>query len=483
MAFTDADQFDDPGSGFPGALTGIMRMLLRARGQGNPAYGSPATPPFLEDDPENRRPDLARNATTEPAAAVAMQLPGIRPPQQDGLARFGISPEGDAARPVAAATPPAAAEAMAGRAGAGSSPTLLGGARNATDFPTIRPTALTPFRSSAAPTLEGAPDIRPLATGAAQPPMQEPSQSVPNPLLREEPKMPQIAQHGALLNMLATAAGRYLGEDWSNTGRQERATNKYNRQEDQFLAREDAQRGRIREMQQNAAADVKAAETAPSIEQQIANAAARGDQETVDRLSQDRPGSRARIAYHYTSEDGKVHSVYEDGTEKIQTAPAAKEGRGFTNPFEAFVSGDPDEKQAAQDFIAMEARTHRQNEKPGEVEQRYSLYQKDPEAYRQMYGDRGGAQDQAQAARMMKHFDSARKEIEGNFLLDDATKKDRLAEIDALEKPYLDAAAVRPKQGAAAEDTVTVISPRGVKGTIPRANLQRALKRGYKQAQ
>jgi hypothetical protein len=166
----------------------------------------------------------------------------------------------------------------------------------------------------------------------------------------------------------------------------------------------------------------------------------------------------------------------------------------FTNPFEAFAFGDANERKAAQDFIALEKRLGRENDKPGEIEQRYSLYKRDPDAYREMFGDKGAAQgsrDEAQAARMLKFFDGQRKQIQGDFTLDDTEKQRQLAEIQALEKPYLDAAKVGGPSGnknASANGggpragEVEVISPSGQRGYIPRANLKKALGRGYTQA-
>jgi hypothetical protein len=231
----------------------------------------------------------------------------------------------------------------------------------------------------------------------------------------------------------------------------------------------------------------RAAQNAPSTAQQLANAIASGDQEAIDRINRAEQGGRTTPQGREprTVETGAGVFQFNEDTGRYDIPVGPPKGKGFTNPFEAFAFGSPDEKKAAQDFLDMEARTRKKNEKPGEVEQRYALYQKDPAAYREMYGDRGGAQDQAQAARMLKYFATARKETEGNFMLDDATREERLAEIDALEKPYLDAAAARPntRQNGPVEDTVMVISPQGEKGTIPRANLQRAIKRGFKQVQ
>lgn len=160
----------------------------------------------------------------------------------------------------------------------------------------------------------------------------------------------------------------------------------------------------------------------------------------------------------------------------------------LSNPFEAFAYGTPEERKAAQDFLTLEKRTGAQFRNPSELGQRYSLYKRDPDAYKAMFGNRGDAQDQAtnartqaQAARMLKYFDGQRKEIQNSFLMDDTEKQQRLAEIDQLEKPYRDAAQVNAgptDQG----DTIQVINPNGTAGTIPIVNLKKALKKGYKLA-
>jgi hypothetical protein len=169
----------------------------------------------------------------------------------------------------------------------------------------------------------------------------------------------------------------------------------------------------------------------------------------------------------------------------------------LTSPYEAYAYGSPDERKAAQDFITFEKQQESRYRQPGEIEQRYSLYQRDPGAYKDMFGDRGAAQDtrdEAQATRMLEYFDKQRKAIQNDFTLDDDEKQKQLADIDELSKPYLDAAG--PGNGASSNRTsaasqggngprpneVEVISPTGQRGYVPKANLAKALKRGYKQA-
>jgi hypothetical protein len=162
-----------------------------------------------------------------------------------------------------------------------------------------------------------------------------------------------------------------------------------------------------------------------------------------------------------------------------------------TSPFEAFAYGTAEERKAAQDFLDLEKRVGRRYEKPGEVEQRYSLYQKDPEAYKAMFGDRPGAQDaartakeQANATRMLNYFGKQRQQIESDWTLDETQKAAKLAEIEQLSQPYLNAAQPGGANGTGgAEDRVTVRDSKGNIGTVPRSKLGNALKKGYALAQ
>lgn len=181
---------------------------------------------------------------------------------------------------------------------------------------------------------------------------------------------------------------------------------------------------------------------------------------------------------------------------------AEKGGKEFADPFQAFLYGTPDQQKAAKDFIAFERQQGARFERPDEIQERYSLYKRDPEAYRDMFGNRGTAQDQAQASRMLKFFDTEKNRITNDFTLSDDDKKQQLQEISDLEQPYLAAAGVQPPggQGAPApsrnagsnqnangnpggprKDEVEVTNPEGVRGYIPKANLAKALKQGYKQ--
>jgi hypothetical protein len=197
----------------------------------------------------------------------------------------------------------------------------------------------------------------------------------------------------------------------------------------------------------------------------------------------------AEVARTYVDENDNEVAIMKDGSTKV-LGPAQGKPEKFTNPFEAFAYGTAEQKKAAQDFIAFEKQQGARYEKPGEVEQRYALYQKDPAAFKEMYGNRGGAQEQGQAARMLRFFDGQRKQIQGDFMLGDQEKEQKLAEIQELEKPYLDAAQVGGAgwtKNAGANDNglrageVEVTGPHGEHGYIPRTNLARAIRRGWKQ--
>lgn len=100
--------------------------------------------------------------------------------------------------------------------------------------------------------------------------------------------------------------------------------------------------------------------------------------------------------------------------EADQAVKQAGQGHRLTSPFEAYAYGSPQERQAAQDFIAFERQQGSRYERPGEVEQRYALYKRDPEAYKAIFGDRGAAQnsrDQAQATRMLNYFERSLRAI------------------------------------------------------------------------
>ena len=83
---------------------------------------------------------------------------------------------------------------------------------------------------------------------------------------------------------------------------------------------------------------------------------------------------------------------------------------------------------------------------------------------------------------MLNYFDRRRREINQDFTLDDAQKQEQLKDIENLEKPFMDA--VQPgRTDRGGEDRVNVIGPDGTPGTVPRSQLEKAKKKGYREAQ
>lgn len=152
---------------------------------------------------------------------------------------------------------------------------------------------------------------------------------------------------------------------------------------------------------------------------------------------------------------------------------------GHTSPFEAFAYGTPEEKKAAQDFLSFEKRMGSQYQRPTEAEFRYSLYKRDPEGYKAVFGDKAAAGDRAHASRMLNFFQRQRDAISKNFMLGDDEKAQQLQEIDDMEKPFMETA--RGNSGGG--DRVNVVSPDGIPGTIPRSQLGAARRKGYRVAQ
>ena len=191
-----------------------------------------------------------------------------------------------------------------------------------------------------------------------------------------------------------------------------------------------------------------------------------------------RPETLDREAYDYYVSQGMTPAA----ARRQVLADAAGQKQRVTNPFEAFAYGTPQEKQAAQDFLTFEKETGERFRRPTEFEERFNLFKSDPDTYRAMFGDKPGAANQAQADKMLRYLDGRRKEINADLLMEDEEKQRRLGEIDQLEQPFLEAAGVGGGQPGAAGDKVRVIHPDGTPGTVPRANLDRALKRGYRLA-
>jgi hypothetical protein len=152
----------------------------------------------------------------------------------------------------------------------------------------------------------------------------------------------------------------------------------------------------------------------------------------------------------------------------------AQTGKRFTDPFEAFAYGSPQEKQSAQDFITFQKQTEAKNQRPGETEARYSLYKRDPQAYTAMFGNHDSAQDsrdQAQATRMLRYFGAQRTSIQKDYTLDDAEKQKQLGQIDELEAPYLDIAQPQPGAGTNAQGAAPQATRQGGRGNVQQYKL------------
>jgi hypothetical protein len=186
---------------------------------------------------------------------------------------------------------------------------------------------------------------------------------------------------------------------------------------------------------------------------------------------------------------GNPFTEYEARLKLAQDLQDTKPERAtHTSPFEAFAYGEPEEKKAAQDFLTFEKGLGAKYQKPNEVERRYALFKRDPDAYKAMYGDRGQAADDRQgnadrthATAMLKFFQKQRDEISKDFMLGDDEKAAKLKEFDELEKPFMETA--RGGGGGGKNDRVNVIRGDGTHGTIPRSQLDKAKKKGYREAQ
>jgi hypothetical protein len=195
----------------------------------------------------------------------------------------------------------------------------------------------------------------------------------------------------------------------------------------------------------------------------------------------ERPENLDREAYDYYVGHGMTPA---DARKRVlQDAQSVKpEPQTHTSPFEAFAYGSPEEKKAAQDFLDMEKRLGSRYKNPSEFEEKYRLFKEDPETYRAMFGDKsGGGPDRANAARMLNYFDKRRREVNGDFTLDDNQKQEQLKEIENLEKPFMDAA--QPGNRGGSEDRVAVRHPDGRVGTVPRSQIDKAKKKGYRPQQ
>jgi hypothetical protein len=171
------------------------------------------------------------------------------------------------------------------------------------------------------------------------------------------------------------------------------------------------------------------------------------------------------------------NSTYDKVGGQTQPKPA-----GHTSAFEAFAYGSPEEKKAAQDYIDLEKKSAARYKTPSEFDEKFRLFKEDPETYKAMFGDKAGTPDRATATRMLNYFDKRRREVNGDFMLDETQKQEQLRDIENLEKPFMDA--VQPgRTDRGGEDRVNVIGPDGTPGTIPRTQLEKAKKKGYREAQ
>lgn len=194
----------------------------------------------------------------------------------------------------------------------------------------------------------------------------------------------------------------------------------------------------------------------------------------------ERPENLDREAYDdYVS---KGLSPAEARRRVLQDAQDVKPDRAtHTSPFEAFAYGSPEEKKSAKDFLSFEKRMGAQYQRPTEAEFRYSLFQRDPEGYKAVFGDKAATGDRAHATDMLKFFQRQRDSIQKDFMLGDDEKAQKLQEIDEVERPFKEAAGVGGTEGNG--DRVNVIHPDGTRGTIPRSQLPAAKRKGYRVVQ
>jgi len=206
------------------------------------------------------------------------------------------------------------------------------------------------------------------------------------------------------------------------------------------------------------------------------------DARTRGKTQADKPENLDREAFDYYV--GQGMSPADARKRVLQDAQDVKGPRQtHTSPFEAFAYGDENERKAASDFLDLEHRLGRKYDRPNEFEERYRLFKEDPDTYRAMFGDKSGDKpDRATATRMLSYFDKRRREVQGDFTLDDEQKRQQLDEITNLERPFMEAVqpgATNVKGG----DRVEVIHPDGRRGSIPRSQLNAAKKKGYREVQ
>ncbi|HEY4816740.1 MAG TPA: hypothetical protein VIH67_04875 [Candidatus Acidoferrum sp.] len=208
-------------------------------------------------------------------------------------------------------------------------------------------------------------------------------------------------------------------------------------------------------------------------------------QSEIDKRDKDKPDDPKdkKIDEGYNKEGQRVH-VYQrsNGTEYTKVFPDIVQKQGSTEhktPFEAYAYGTPEEKESAKNFLDLEHQFQRKYKGESEFEERYRLFKEHPEDYKAMFGDKGANRpDRGTATRMLNYFDKRRREVNSDFTLDDQQKQQQLQDIETLERPFLDA--VQPDSAGANEDRVTVMHPDGRSGTIPRSQIEKAKKKGYR---
>jgi hypothetical protein len=228
----------------------------------------------------------------------------------------------------------------------------------------------------------------------------------------------------------------------------------------------------------------RAAEEFPT-QQRLRSAQTREAEARTDELEQGKKDPTDKKIDEYVNGKGQRvltfqradNSTYDKVGGQTQPKPA-----GHTSAFEAFAYGDPQEKKAAQDYLELEKRLGARYRTPSEFDEKFRLFKEDPDTYKAMFGEKpSGGPDKATATKMLNYFDRRRREVQGDFMLDDAQKQEQLKDIENLEKPFLDA--VQPgRTDRGAEDRVNVIGPDGTPGTIPRKQLDKAKRKGYREA-
>ncbi len=225
-------------------------------------------------------------------------------------------------------------------------------------------------------------------------------------------------------------------------------------------------------------------------EMRLRGAQARKDEAEAKNLENPENATDKKID-EYTNDKGQRvltfqradNSTYDKVGGRVQEKQA-----GHTTPFEAFAYGSPDEKKSAQEFLDLEHRLGGRYRTPSEFEEKYRLFKQDPESYRAMFGDKtASGPDRATATKMLNYFDRRRREANQDFTLDDQQKQEQLEGIEKLEEPFLDAVQPGANRGSGAaggaDDRVEVVHPNGQRGTIPRSQLDKAKKKGYRVAQ